>query len=367
MASFTSTDVRLLIHFTDHKILVVTIGGREQKIIEIPAAVAIHKEWGGVYFEEAIAARENNRTKSFVWKEHAFDRRNEFYYSRTDKILSRLLCRNDVKNLGLGTVTRYVVVCSSYKQTGENTSKFISHHISANGVNYICRSEETLYLKASGLLHGVTLNINDNITNLVYNGSYNGHVAGPGFDDIVNYFIKLLCMKGYDLTDTEGQAFCRELVLKYCYVALDLESEMKWLKENGEVLHEIIAPTGMTIELGKECFLAPECLFDPGLVGLNNGGVAACFHEVSESLTEEGEIPVLLCGYFMDGLAGFEERLQRDVAAISNKNIELKFQKASSLEQGASMFSKFDFPAGVPPYSRRRDYHNTIHHMFAFH
>eukprot|EP00510_Aplanochytrium_minuta_P002330 CAMPEP_0184016252 /NCGR_PEP_ID=MMETSP0954-20121128/6820_1 /TAXON_ID=627963 /ORGANISM="Aplanochytrium sp, Strain PBS07" /LENGTH=397 /DNA_ID=CAMNT_0026297241 /DNA_START=150 /DNA_END=1344 /DNA_ORIENTATION=+ len=344
MANFRSTDVRLLIRFTDHKIVVVSIGGKEHEKIEFPAAAAIQKDWRYVYFEEAIAARENNQVDYFEWIEHVFTvRRSKKFW--TQDIIERVMMREDV--MILGTRPRYVVVCTRYKRVGETSSLF--SHPFAPYCSYtdhvLCESEERLYLSGSGLLNSVALNMNANFTNLVYNGSYNGHVAGPGFDDIVNYFIKLLCMKGYDLTDTEGQAFCRELVLKYCYVALDLESEMKKLKENGDVLHEIVSPSGIRIELGKECFLAPECLFDPDLVGLNHGGAVSSFYDILEPFAEEIEIDVLLCGYFMDGLRGFETRLQREITAMSNQNIELKFQTASSLEQGAlTIYSKSDFP-----------------------
>jgi len=342
MANFPPSDLRLFVRFTERKLLCSLLGGSEHKSIELPSALAgdIDRSF---YFEDAVAAENRNEAEKFEWIEHGFRHRksNGKLSFDPDVLLFALFHREDVMRM---RKTGYVAVCSSYRRTDETSSVFSQNQgmMSYFSTNILYTSEESLFAKGANFSNGVTLNLSTDFTNLVHNESYSGNVAGPGFVDLVNYFIKLLCIKGYDLTSAEGQAFCRDLVLKYCYVASDLESEMMRLEEKGGVLHEVKSPVGSIIELGKECFLAPECLFDPGLVGLSNAGVAACLHDISESFTGASEIPVLLCGYFVEGLPGFEARLRREITEL-DADINLKVQTASSLEEGVLRLEEHEF------------------------
>ena len=345
MAEFSRADVRLFVRYIDRKIEVTVLGGESHETLEIPAAMATTESGSVLYFEDAVAARQENKAESFEWIEHPFE--DQKFAVGLNALILNLVEREDV--LALGTGERYIVLCSSYRKTGETASNYRRPTclIPRSTNHFLFTSEEQLYGKGSGFSDGFTLNLTGDFTNLVFGQNIRGYVAGPGFDNIVNSFIKMLCLKGYDLTDSEGQLFCRELVSKYCYVALDLDSEIELVEKNGGVLHEIVSPKGTTIELGKECFLAPECLFDPGLVGLPGPGVGVWFHDVSALLNEGDEIPVLLCGYFNDGLVGFGERLHSEIAKSFGSDLKLHIQTASSLQAGAFMIRKSEFPRTI--------------------
>ena len=357
MADFTPVDVRLLVRFEDRQVVVTKLQHNGNQVVQMPAAAAKLRDSNDFfYFKEAIAGKNDNSVSAFEWIEHAFYNPADYDYTTQISLtcfLLQVFAHEDVRSLG--TQERFILVCSSYLKQSERMSiyKDLDFRPQPRNVNdhILFTSEERLYAKGSGFSHGIIMNLTSDFNNLVHKIStpvYNqyadsSHVAGPGFDTIVNSFIKMLCMKGHDYTDTKGQAFCRELVLKYCYVPLDLKSEMELLEKKGGVLHVITSPDGTSIELGKECFLAPECLFDPSLVGLTGVGVAGCFHDASERFQEADEIPVLLCGYFIEGLVGYGERLQREVAKTQGGNIKLQLLTASTLEQSVMTLQKSEF------------------------
>eukprot|EP00510_Aplanochytrium_minuta_P009648 CAMPEP_0184067578 /NCGR_PEP_ID=MMETSP0957-20130417/20820_1 /TAXON_ID=627963 /ORGANISM="Aplanochytrium sp, Strain PBS07" /LENGTH=342 /DNA_ID=CAMNT_0026366029 /DNA_START=129 /DNA_END=1154 /DNA_ORIENTATION=+ len=94
-----------------------------------------------------------------------------------------------------------------------------------------------------------------------------------GADTVFNYFVKLLCAKGYDFTSPAKQDLCREKLFKYCFVALDYEEERLKLKKNGGLLHRVQVDEDTIVDLGEECFLAPEVLFNPSLIGIDTPGL----------------------------------------------------------------------------------------------
>ena len=136
-----------------------------------------------------------------------------------------------------------------------------------------------------------------------------------GFEHIANFFLKLLCEKGYSLTSEEGQVICRELAKKYCYVALDVDEEIKRVESLGGVLHEVTLANGLEIELGTECFMAPEVMFNPGLIGFDED---QCLVNVyvdmltSTQGNQENSIHCRFAGSFLSSLTGFKERLQHE-------------------------------------------------------
>mmetsp|Transcript_7562 Transcript_7562/g.8681 ORF Transcript_7562/g.8681 Transcript_7562/m.8681 type:complete len:350 (+) Transcript_7562:125-1174(+) len=129
-----------------------------------------------------------------------------------------------------------------------------------------------------------------------------------GFERIVNYFIKLLCQKGYDLTSTSGKEICKDLAKKYCYIADDFDRECKRLDEVNGVLHKIQIADGSEIELGKECFLAPELLLNPALDGLDTDGLISLFGKKTFKTSN-----VLVAGSFGENLIGLPQRVAKEL------------------------------------------------------
>jgi len=157
-----------------------------------------------------------------------------------------------------------------------------------------------------------------------------------GFDHICNFFLRLLCEKGYSLTSDEGQIICRELVKKYCYVAMDVDAEIERVESLGGVLHEVTLDDGVVIELGTECFMAPEVLFNPGLIGVDiEQSIAKVYAVILTSSTISNPTVCRFVGTFLPNLAGFKERLQHDAEAHNPLLRQREFRLSdSTLNEG---------------------------------
>jgi len=66
----------------------------------------------------------------------------------------------------------------------------------------------------------------------------------------------------------------REIKESMCYVAYDIPRDRKLAQETTVVEKEYKLPDNSTIVVGRERFEAPECLFKPHLLELEDEGVA---------------------------------------------------------------------------------------------
>jgi hypothetical protein len=72
--------------------------------------------------------------------------------------------------------------------------------------------------------------------------------------------------------------------LQVCYVGYDLELEKKLALETTTVVQSYTLPDGRVIKVGAERFEAPEALFNPTLLDLDNkGGLADMVFDVINS------------------------------------------------------------------------------------
>jgi len=152
-----------------------------------------------------------------------------------------------------------------------------------------------------------------------------------GFDTIVNLFIKLLCEKGYDFTARHNRFFCQKLVLDYCYVALDFEKELERIENLDGPLHEITLEDGTVLELGKECIIATEVLFNPGLVGMDESNILSLLQE-EEFPSLLHYAPIFLAGEWAPALQGLDERILRELDLLGENPIERTIIKSNMQE-----------------------------------
>jgi len=142
-----------------------------------------------------------------------------------------------------------------------------------------------------------------------------------GFDTIVNLFIKLLCEKGYDFTAQQDRLFCHKLVMDYCYVALDFEKELERIENLDGPLHEITLEDGTVLELGKECIIAPEVLFNPGLVGMDGNSIMTLFQR-AEFFALGNSPCIIFVGGCAPALKGLGERIQLELEKTNTRYID---------------------------------------------
>eukprot|EP00511_Aplanochytrium_stocchinoi_P003144 CAMPEP_0204834900 /NCGR_PEP_ID=MMETSP1346-20131115/21125_1 /ASSEMBLY_ACC=CAM_ASM_000771 /TAXON_ID=215587 /ORGANISM="Aplanochytrium stocchinoi, Strain GSBS06" /LENGTH=370 /DNA_ID=CAMNT_0051968495 /DNA_START=138 /DNA_END=1250 /DNA_ORIENTATION=- len=181
----------------------------------------------------------------------------------------------------------------------------------------------------------------------------NGDELKFGADTITEYFIKLLCEKGYDLTSAEAgmREFARKLVREHCYCALDYTAECERLESQGNIEVEVELPDGTTLPLGKELFQAPEILFRPSLIGLEDVGVAELFRDLAfrHTISKGWNVVLLMAGEFAGNLPGFKERFQNEFSGLPDTNIRtysvesLDASDGVDASAGAAYFTAADF------------------------
>ncbi|EJC97505.1 Actin/actin-like protein [Fomitiporia mediterranea MF3/22] len=145
------------------------------------------------------------------------------------------------------------------------------------GVYVAIQAVLTLY--AQGLTTGVVVDSGDGVTHVVpvYDGFALPHltrrldIAGR---DVTRYLIKLLLMRGYAFNRTADFETVRQIKEKFCYVSYDLDLDMRLAEETTVLVENYTLPDGRLIKVGQERFEAPECMFQPHLVDVEQPGVA---------------------------------------------------------------------------------------------
>ncbi|KZP01556.1 Actin/actin-like protein [Calocera viscosa TUFC12733] len=145
------------------------------------------------------------------------------------------------------------------------------------GVYVAIQAVLTLY--AQGLTTGVVVDSGDGVTHIVpvYEGFALSHltrrldIAGR---DVTRYLIKLLLMRGYAFNRTADFETVQQIKEKLCYVSYDLDLDNKLAEDTTVLVENYTLPDGRTIKVGSERFEAPECMFQPSLVDIEQPGMA---------------------------------------------------------------------------------------------
>ena len=139
--------------------------------------------------------------------------------------------------------------------------------------------KETTLNIGSGLSSGVVVDSGDGVTHIVpvYESTVLNHltrrldVAGR---DVTRNLIALLLRRGYALNRTADFETVRQIKEKLCYVSYDLELDQKLSEDTTVLVESYTLPDGRVIRVGSERFEAPECLFQPHLVDVEQPGIA---------------------------------------------------------------------------------------------
>ncbi|SCW03249.1 LAFE_0G06282g1_1 [Lachancea fermentati] len=138
--------------------------------------------------------------------------------------------------------------------------------------------QAVLALYAQGLSSGVVVDSGDGVTHIVpvYESVVLNHltrrldVAGR---DVTRYLIDLLSRRGYAFNRSADFETVRQIKEKLCYVSYDLDLDTKLARETTTLVENYELPDGRIIKVGSERFEAPECLFQPSLVDVEQPGV----------------------------------------------------------------------------------------------
>ncbi|KAG0299323.1 Arp2/3 complex subunit, actin nucleation center [Dissophora globulifera] len=139
--------------------------------------------------------------------------------------------------------------------------------------------QAVLSLYAQGFFTGVVVDSGDGVTHIVpvVDGYSLPHltkrldVAGR---DVTQYLIKLLLLRGYAFNRTADFETVRQIKEKLCYTSYDVDLDLKLANETTVLVESYTLPDGRVIKVGSERFEAPECMFQPSLVDVEQPGVA---------------------------------------------------------------------------------------------
>ena len=186
-----------------------------------------------------------------------------------------------------------------------------------------------LVLYAQGLTTGLVVDSGDGVTHVVavYEGFVPQHltrrlnVAGR---HLTQYLIKLLLLRGYAFNSSADFHTVQQIKEQMCYSAYDLKKERKLGAETTVLMEKYTLPDGRVISVGQERFEAPEALFDPSLLELEDKGMAEMVFDVINSADMDIR-PDLYKSIVLSGgstmFPGLPSRLEKDVKDMYVKRI----------------------------------------------
>ncbi|CAD7695505.1 unnamed protein product [Ostreobium quekettii] len=158
-------------------------------------------------------------------------------------------------------------------------------------------NKAVLPLYAHGMTTGVVLDSGEGRSWAVpvYEGYALPHAVRSSWvsgHELTDRFMALLAMRGLPFGDKGDRKAVRRIKEEICYVSREFDFDVLSRTTEAEVVHEL--PDGQIIGVGAERFIAPEALFNPSIVGMNDAGVhdlvaeaiSASDHDVQRMLAD---------------------------------------------------------------------------------
>ena len=193
-------------------------------------------------------------------------------------------------------------------------------------------TQAVLSLYASGRTTGCVLDIGDGVSHIVpiFEGFALSHaiqridLAGR---DVTIYLKRLLRQKGYPFSTSAEMEIVRDIKEKLCYVAIDPEKEIMLSKKVAGMEKAFMLPDGEVINIGLERFIAPECFFNPSVLGKEldplDDVIVGAISECDVDLRRELYSNIVLSGG-STMFPGVKERLTKEIKEQIPESIDLK-------------------------------------------
>lgn len=208
--------------------------------------------------------------------------------------------------------------------------------------------QAVLALYAQGLSSGVVVDSGDGVSHIVpvYESVVLNHltrrldVAGR---DVTRNLINLLLRRGYAFNRTADFETVRQIKEELSYVSNDLNLDAKLANETTTLVENYELPDGRVIKVGSERFEAPECLFQPDLVDVEQPGIGETLFNTIQSADVDIR-STLYRGIVLSGgssmYPGFPTRLEKELKQLWLTRV---------LHGDASRLDKFKLRVEDPP------------------
>ena len=136
---------------------------------------------------------------------------------------------------------------------------------------------------------------------------------------ITNYLVKLLMQRGYAFNSTADFETVREIKEAMCFVSYNPAKDKKLADETTLLDKEYTLPDKTVIKIGRERFLAAECMFRPELAGCSDVGFADKINDVLANCDIDQFLP-LVQNIFLTGgttmFPGLSSRLDTELRDV---------------------------------------------------
>lgn len=178
--------------------------------------------------------------------------------------------------------------------------------------------------------------------------------------DVTRNLIALLLRRGYALNRTADFETVRQIKEKLCYVSYDLELDQKLSEDTTVLVESYTLPDGRVIRVGSERFEAPECLFQPHLVDVEQPGIAEFLFNTIQAADVDIRTSLYKAIVLSGGSSmypGLPSRMEKEIKQLwltkvlggNPERLNVSLHTPRSYSNANSVFQKFRVRIEDPP------------------